>query len=54
MEKVTKELIQSAPIILILTTIIVLTHHLANHDQQSVWQTLLAARDKAALFKIMI
>ena len=36
MEKVTKELIQSAPIIFILTTITVLTHHLANHDQQSV------------------
>ena len=30
MQKVTKELIQSAPIIFILTTITVLTPHLAN------------------------
>ncbi len=36
MEKVTKKLIQSAPMILILATITVLTGQLANPYQQSV------------------
>ena len=35
-EKVTKELIQSAPIIFSFRTITVLAPHFANHDQQSV------------------
>ena len=36
MEKVTKELIQSATIIFSFITITVLAPHFANHDQQSV------------------